>query len=327
MRRLFFIFLLLVIGASPGFAWQGDDGKQYVLEDTTISGVDTVKLIQTKLKLGLKARRKFTFDVAAGDTILYSLTKEKARKMKYKVINPAGEEKEYHLKEDVRNERLDTENGGAGTYALEFRNQSFRKNYVIIDLKKAKGWKRVEQVRRELPAEDSVVVVMYDTVPRVVMEGTYYLGARKNIKAEYKKELEFAFPADSVPCRWAYIAGFGKEYETKLSELVDLKTQQPVGDALVSFFKTGIPRFPYAESERANLRLAGPGVSKGFSATDYGLYGGRQGVYKLSVTNEDEVVGEYVYYKVVAFDFIKKSEVKVPLSQYKKMKIARCPDN
>ncbi|MBK6265132.1 hypothetical protein JKA74_08790 [Marivirga sp. S37H4] len=298
----------------------GQQGNEtYVYKDTVITGLDTINLIHTKLKVRLFSKRDFSFEAGQGDTILYSLQKENNRRMKYRLIKPNAEEKEYRLDEDVKNSRLDTE-AGAGNYILQLRNRSFRRNNVVIDLKKVKGWKRTEKVKVNPPAEDSVWVVINDTIPRVVIEGTYYIGAKKNIRMESKKVIEFEFVSDSVPAYWAYLVGFGKEYQSEIETLIDLKTQQPIGDPLVAYFMKQFSGFPYSQSKRARMNLSGPKVNKDFNTTAYDLNTGKRGVYKLSVVNKDEVVGEYVYLRVVAFDLVKKSEMKVPESELKKMK-------
>lgn len=316
------LFLLLLFGAQICFSQ--DDTKLYVLKDTIITGVDTVNLIHTTLKVLPKLKRKFSFEATQGDTILYSLSKQKNTKMKYFVVKPNAEEKEYPLDADVKNVRLETD-GGTGSYVLELKNRSFiTTNHITIDLKQVHGWKRTEKIKKDPPKEDSVVVAINDTVPRIIIDATYYLGARKNIKAESNKLITFEYVADSVPCYWSYMVGFGKDFGTQANNLIDLETQQPVGDPLVAWFTRQYQDFPYSQSQRAKMSLDGPGVSKQFNTTDYGTYHGKRGVYELSVTNKDEVVGDYIYFKVVAFDFVKKGEIKVPMSEYKKMKIAKC---
>ncbi|ELR71186.1 hypothetical protein C900_02990 [Fulvivirga imtechensis AK7] len=294
-----------------------------MVKDTVISGVDTLKLIHTKVKVWIKAKKRFSFEVGPGDTILYSLQKQNNTRMKYKVIKPNEEEKEYVLSEDIKNMPLET-GAGAGNYTLEFKNQSFKTNYVVIDLKNVKSWKRIEKLKKEPPKQDSVSVVIYDTIPRVVLEDTYYIGAKKNIKAGFEKVIAFEFVADSVPCYWSYLVGFGKKYQEDVNGLVNLETQQPVGDPLVAYFNGRFQSFLPSQSNRAKLSLKGPGVDRHFATTDFDTTYGRKGAYQLSLTNKDEVVGEYVYFKVVAFDFVKKEEIKVPVSEYKKMKIAKC---
>lgn len=299
------------------FAQQGN--QTYVYKDTVITGLDTIKLFHTKLKVNLQSKKNFSFAASQGDTILYSLQKENNRRMKYRVIKPNAEENEYSLDEEVKDRRLDTE-AGTGNYNLQFKNRSFKKNHVVVELTKVKGWKRTEKVKVIPPAEDSVWVVINDTIPRVVLEEVYYIGAKKNIRMDSKRVIEFEFVRDSVPAYWGYLVGFGKEYQSEIEKLIDLKTQQPIGDPLVAHFMKQFRDFPYSQSNRAKMNLSGPKVNKHFNTTAYDLNTGRKGVYKLSVVNTDEVVGEYVYFKVVAFDLVKKSAMKMPKSEANKMK-------
>jgi len=304
-----------------GYSAAQEDEKLYAFKDTVITEIDTLGLIHTKVKVWLMTNKKFHFDVAATDTILYSLKKEKDAKMKYVIIKPNDEKSESKFDEEIKNKKLEAD-AGAGSYTFEFKNRSLKTNHVIIDLKKVNKKTRTEQIPIE-PKIDSVTVILYDTVSRVVVDDTYYLGAKKNIRQEYRKNISFEFVKDSVPSRWMYIVAFGKNYSEKLAAIVDLETQQPVTEPLVALFKGKYLDFPYSKSERLKLRLTGPNINEVINTTETGARGGRFGKYNLSIMNEDEVVGEYVYFKVVAFDLIKNSEIRMPKSEYEKMKAAK----
>ncbi|UII27392.1 hypothetical protein LVD15_02880 [Fulvivirga maritima] len=286
--------------------------QQFTLEDSTYSGIDTVTLLHTRMKVWVMTKKKFPFQVNAGDSLLYTLKKEKDVKMKYRIVFPDNTEKQFMIDDQVENMPLPTD-AGAGTYTLEILNRSLKNNYVTITLKQAKGWTETTKIKVPIIV-DSVTVAVYDTVPRLVLDDTYYLGARRNIKEDYRKTVEFDIaPAkDKAPLYWAFLIGFGREYGAEANNQVDIKTQQPVGDPLVAFFMKNRNEFPESESKKIELSLKGPGVNSSYHTTAYGTVNKHPGHYTLAVINDDEVVGEYVYFKVMAFDFVKSGEKKVP---------------
>ena len=298
--------ILIVMILITGYGY-GQNIGQVTTRDTMIFSYDTTHLdTSEKLKVGLIRKKNYSYNATAGDTILYSIKKENLNPMKYKIIKPNDDKKEYDLAEDVVNQLLEVDS--TGQYTFQFKNKSIKRNKVVVTLKGVNKVGHIQQIPVDpVPIIDTLWTVIHDTVPQLIFEETFYVGAKKNIRAEYEIMTSYEF-ADSVPCHWSYVVGFGKDYGETLGTLIDLKTQEPIGDPLIAYYAQGFNSFPESQSQRARLNLKGPIVNKNISRTAVGTYKADKGVYQLTLSNKDEVVGEYVYFKVMGFYYEPKSE-------------------
>lgn len=267
-----------------------------------INGVDTTDFLSHNFKLGRRGKEEMTFSFQNSDTVLYSFSKVNDFRTFLQIVDPKGGLlfNNYITSKGVYGSfAADT----TGAYTFRLKNKSFKPNEVLMNLKTIETWQ--DTIIKVKPAIPITPPPIYDTIPEILIEELIYLAARKNIKSEYKKTLSFEFDKDVNCVFGTYVIAVGKEYPEEINAMVDLVTQEPLGDPLVAYGLQKIDGLPVKDENKIQFEFKGRGVNQKGTSDRYDKFdfplAKYKEEYKIEVSNNDEIIGAYVYVKVVSF--------------------------
>ena len=281
------------------------DSTLYKVDTIPVTVIDTLQIPVIQLNLGRRSKRKVNIVLKEPDVLIYSVKGFNPQKANITITDPKPATI-LHKKiksGDVGNVEGSYEIETSGSYLFTVKNKSLKNNTFEFNLKLIQ--ETIENQPKitvfEQPPEKHEFV--YDTVIEIVHEEQFYLGAKKNIVDESLKVIDFQFPKGKVPTYWNYVVGFGETYGNDLKNVIDPITKQPIADPLVELGKGKSNNLPESENKNIKVSLKTPNNTI-FNAQLNNEHLARRGNYTFTLTNKDQVVGEYIYIKIVSYSRI-----------------------